>query len=122
MRLARVILRVADMDRAVRFWSETVGLEIVFGSPTFTFMVAGGTQLLLNQVDGSADPGSTELVFEVDDVETEYQRLSERGVPFEVDPRPVTTDGERDLLAAHFHDPDGNLASLTGWVRRQDQR
>ena len=90
MRLARVILRVADMDRAVRFWSETVGLEIVFGSPTFTFMVAGGTQLLLNQVDGSADPGSTELVFEVDDVETEYQRLSERGVPFEVEPRPVT--------------------------------
>jgi hypothetical protein len=38
------------------------------------------------------------------------------GVPFEVEPRPVTSDGERTLLAAHFRDPDGHLVSVTGWV------
>jgi hypothetical protein len=42
--------------------------------------------------------------------------MATRGVPFEVELRPVSTDGERQLLAAHFRDPDGNLASLTGWA------
>lgn len=122
MRLARVIFRVAEMDRSLRFWSETVGLRVIFDSPTFTFLDAGWCQLVLNQTDEPEAPGDTEIVFEVEDVREAYDRLAERGVPFEVELRRVTTDGVRDLLAAHFHDPDGNLASVTGWVRIEDQR
>ena len=104
MRLARVILRVADMDRG-RFWSETVGLEIVFGSPTFTFMVAGGTQLLLNQVDGSADRGRPS---------SSSRSTTSRPVPASVGAgcslrgRAAGHYRRRsDLLAAHFMIPMG---------------
>jgi hypothetical protein len=55
---------------------------------------------------------------EFDDVRAAYEELSGRGVPFEIELRPVTSDGERDLLAAHFRDPDGHVASVTGWVTR----
>lgn len=116
-RLGRVILRVADMERSVGFWRDAVGLQSVFESETFTFLDAGGIQLVLNQVDSVPAPGLTEVVFESDDVAVEFGAMRGRGVPFEVELRPVTSDGERELLAAHFYDPDGNLASLTGWVR-----
>lgn len=122
-RLSRVILRVEDMGRAIAFWRDAVGLAPVFESEDFTFLNAGEAQVVLNRVDSPPEPGMTEVVLESDDVAAEYSAMRARGVPFEVDLRAVTSDGDRDLLAAHFHDPDGNLASLTGWVSAQgDQR
>lgn len=117
MDIARLILRVTDMDRSVDFWSRRVGLDVVFDGGPFTFLDGGGVQLALNLVDGPVEDTSlTEIVFEVDDVMAAHSEMSERGVPFEVEPRPVTSDGERDLVATHFRDPDGHLASITGWV------
>ena len=58
----------------------------------------------------------TEVVFQVPDVFATYDDLAARGVPFAVEPRPVTGGGAQTLFAAHFRDPDGNLASISGWV------
>ena len=119
MEITRIILRVTDMQKSIAFWSEEVGLEVVFAGGPFTFLDGGGVQLALNEVDASIeDPSMTEIVFEVDDIVANHADLQQRGVPFEVDLRPVTTDGDRDLLATHFRDPDGHLASITGWVER----
>jgi catechol 2,3-dioxygenase-like lactoylglutathione lyase family enzyme len=113
----QIILRVRDLDEAVKFWTETVGLTLASRAGTFAFLNAGEIELTLNQMHkGSDDESLTEIVFEVDDIHAEHRALLERGVPFEVDLRPVTSDGERELLAAHFRDPDGHLASVVGWV------
>lgn len=117
MRVGQLILRVDDLDRAVGFWRDVVGLSLSMRAGSFAFLDAATVQLTLNQVDGRApDESLTEVVFEVDDVRSAFQELSGRGVPFEVELRPVTSDGERELWAAHFHDPDGHLASVVGWV------
>jgi catechol 2,3-dioxygenase-like lactoylglutathione lyase family enzyme len=117
MEIARVILRCADLDRAVQFWGSAVGLELIRRSESFAFFAAGSTELLLTEVPPhEMVPSLTEVVFAVDDVHGTHRRLGERGVPFEVEPRPVMTEGNRQLLATHFRDPDGNLASVTGWV------
>lgn len=117
MEIARVILRVTDMVQSVAFWTQIVGLDIGSEVGPFTFLEAGGVQLVLNEVEGPVeDPSLTEIVFETDDFAAVHADLRSRGVPFEVEPRPVTSDGERDLLATHFRDPDGHLASITGWV------
>jgi catechol 2,3-dioxygenase-like lactoylglutathione lyase family enzyme len=117
MRIGQVILRVGDLDSSVAFWTETVGLTLISTAGTFAFLDAGDLQLTLNQVEGRPDDGSlTEIVFEVYDIREEHAALVERGVPFEVEPRPVTSDGDRELWAAHFRDPDGHLASVVGWV------
>jgi catechol 2,3-dioxygenase-like lactoylglutathione lyase family enzyme len=117
MHISQVILRVGDLDRSVSFWSEAVGLPVAMKTENFAFLDGGGTQLALNQVEGvAADDSLTEIVLEFDDVPAAFDQLSERGVPFEVGLRPVTSDGTRELLAAHFRDPDGHLASVVGWV------
>ena len=117
MEVARIILRVQNLERSVTFWSGLVGLKIMFASPGFTFLDGGGVQLVLNETEVEVDDESlTEIVFESDRVQATHSELAERGVPFEVKLRPVTSDESRDLLAAHFHDPDSHFASLTGWV------
>lgn len=117
MRIQRLILRVSDLDASVEFWTGKVGLELAGKGGGFAFLVGGGVQLALNQLDAVPDDASlTEIVFQDDDVRAAYDEMSGRGVPFEVELRPVTSDGNHELLAAHFRDPDGHLASLTGWV------
>jgi catechol 2,3-dioxygenase-like lactoylglutathione lyase family enzyme len=117
MELARIILRTSDLDRSVAFWSEAFGLAVVAKSGEFAFLDAGKTQLMLNSADDLAeDETLTELVFEVDDIATAYSEMAGRGVVFEVEPRAVMESEGRELHATHFHDPDGHLASITGWV------
>lgn len=117
MRIGQVILRVGDIDRSVSFWSESVGFAVTMTAGAFAFLDGVGIQLTLNQVDQvPADDSLTEIVIEFDDVRAGYDELAQRGVPFEVELRPVTSDGSRDLLAAHFRDPDGHLGSVVGWV------
>lgn len=111
------MIRVADLERAIEFWTGKVGLELTARGRPFAFVDGGGVQLALNEVDDPPDDSSlTEIVLAVEDVRKAYDELSGRGVPFEVELRPVTSDGNHELWAAHFRDPDGHLASLTGWV------
>jgi catechol 2,3-dioxygenase-like lactoylglutathione lyase family enzyme len=110
-------LRVSDLERSVAFWRDLVGLELGFASAEFAFFGVGDIQIALNQPEVFREQTSdTEVVIEVDDVASAYASMKERGVPFEVEPRPVTSDGQRTLLAAHFRDPDGHAASISGWV------
>jgi catechol 2,3-dioxygenase-like lactoylglutathione lyase family enzyme len=117
MRVSTVILRTSDLDRAVGFWSEKVGFTLLGRHEAFAFLDGGGIQLALNAVDHPIEDHSmTEVVLEVEDVAAAYREMADRGVPFEIEPRVVTSDGTRSLLAAHFYDPDGHGASITGWV------
>ena len=116
MEVSHVILRVTDMDRSVSFYRDAVGLEVLTASPVFSFFDAGSIRVALNVFDEPGPSATTEIVLEVDDVVATYQRMHAHGVPFEVEPRTVTTDGSRELHAAHFRDPDGHLWSITGWI------
>ena len=119
MRISRIILRVSDLDAALAFWGSSVGFDLIDRSGSFAFLEGHDVQLVLNQTDGtSGNTSMTELVLEAEDVKAAYQEMSARGVPFEVELRPVTSDGDQDLPAAHFRDPDGHLASITGWMPR----
>ncbi|HYJ25091.1 MAG TPA: VOC family protein [Acidimicrobiia bacterium] len=117
MRLSNVILRVADLGESVAFWRDLVGLDLSWSGDEFAFFAVGENQLTLNQPLVFENQASeTEIVFEVEDVHSVISEMRERGVPFDVEPRSVTSDGERTLFAAHFRDPDGHVASITGWV------
>jgi len=115
MRVARIILRVSDLPAARSFWVDRVGLHVKAASGEFVFLDAGPIELILNHDDADPAQSLTEIVFETEDLMTVYEEMRERGVEFLVEPRPVISDGDRDLLATHFRDLDGHLASITGW-------
>jgi catechol 2,3-dioxygenase-like lactoylglutathione lyase family enzyme len=117
MKVSNIILRTSDLDRAITFWSEQVGLALLGRHEAFAFLDGGSVQVALNEVDRQIeDLSMTEVVLEVEDIRAAHREMSERGVPFEIEPRVVTTDGVRTLMAAHFYDPDSHAGSITGWV------
>jgi catechol 2,3-dioxygenase-like lactoylglutathione lyase family enzyme len=117
MKVAHIILRVRDLAVSTAFYRDRVGLEMASESPGFAFFDGGSITVMLNASPSEpADITNTEVVLEVDDVAAAYREMSDRGIPFEVELRPVMEQEGRALHAAHFRDPDGHLWSVTGWV------
>jgi catechol 2,3-dioxygenase-like lactoylglutathione lyase family enzyme len=100
---------VSDMDRAVAFYTDVLGLALAFraGDHWASIDAGAGTQIGLHPRDaqttatGNADAISIGLNV-TEPLETVMAALSARGVEF----GDVSTDGM--LKIAHFTDPDGN--------------
>jgi len=112
------MLGVTSLEKSVPFYRDLLGLNIVGRvEGEFVFFNAGGTvQLALRELNGSADPGNTEFVFEVQDINQTYNDLKQKGIVFTRAPRAVTGSETSELYATDFRDPDGHVLSITGWV------
>jgi catechol 2,3-dioxygenase-like lactoylglutathione lyase family enzyme len=106
--LVEVVLYVRDMERAVRFYRDTLGLELEKESASWTTFRTGACRFALHAVErrevGEAEPDPTLLVA---DVSAERARLAAAGVPVTEIREPVT-----GVLVCDIRDPDGNRLSL----------
>ena len=102
--LAYVMLDAADVDRALHFYRDVLGLALKARFEDFAFLETGATTLAFR---GGVTP--VEFVFGVDSVTAAYQKLSPR-IAFVNEPRQVN---EQDW-AVNFNDPDGHTLSLYG--------
>ncbi len=77
-RLGRVIvdLRVADLERAVAFYTGVLGLPLLSRAPTWAAVAAEGAELHLYPHGGATEG----LEFRVADVDREVAALAARGV------------------------------------------
>jgi predicted enzyme related to lactoylglutathione lyase len=100
---------VSDMDRAVRFYRDALGLDMrMRHEDTWAEFEAGGIRIGLHGAgEGPAPRGGT-AVFRVQDLDLAKASLEERGVVFE------DHLGEVPGYAryASFADPDGNSMQL----------
>jgi catechol 2,3-dioxygenase-like lactoylglutathione lyase family enzyme len=108
---------VTDLDRAKRFYQETLGLEFLWENPaSVRFGCGGGTQLSIFR-RGPSTADHTLSHFEVSDIEEMVRGLEERGVTFiDYDEGPLQTTGHIAQLGpargAWFRDPDGNTLGV----------
>ncbi|MBV9832629.1 MAG: VOC family protein [Marmoricola sp.] len=112
-------LPVEDLDRAKKFYAESLGLDFtgtnIEGSPTFA--LGSGAELMLLARPGGQRSESTAMTWAVDDVTQQVKELEAAGVTFEdYDTEYLTTvdhiaefEGQK---AAWFLDPDGNVLCL----------
>ena len=105
-------LRTMDLDRSIRFYTETIGLDLEFRHADFYAGIrcrSGGFHLKLVDVPDPSiafvkEGGHLHLYLGVDDVDTFAERLRTAGVDL-VQP-PCDTDwGTRELV---FHDDQGH--------------
>ena len=109
MRLTYVMKFVADMDAAVAFYRDTLGLELRFQSPDWSEFVTGETTLALHASSEKNPAGRCELGFGVDDIEAFHREKVAQGVVF---PRPPKD--EHGTKLATFLDCDGAQVSVSG--------
>jgi catechol 2,3-dioxygenase-like lactoylglutathione lyase family enzyme len=106
--LAEIVLYVRDMNRAVGFYRDTIGLEIEFESEHWTTFRTGACTLALHLADqrkpGIGEPDPT---FTVADAAAERERLAAAGVAVTEIREPVT-----DVQVFDVRDPDGNRISI----------
>lgn len=114
-----LMLPVTDVDRATRFYQQSLGLEFTGTNDEGSAMFAVGSdaQLVLLPRPESKPSESTAMSFEVDDVTKEIRALEGRGVVFEDYDLPDFKTVDHvcefgDEKAAWFKDPDGNVLCL----------
>ena len=86
MRLNYAIKFVADMDKAVAFYRDSLGLELKFASPFWSEFATGETTLALHPASAENPAGGVQLGFTVDDLSEFYARRDELGLSFTQQP------------------------------------
>lgn len=109
MQLTYAIKYVADMDRAVAFHRDVLGLPLKFQSPEWSEFATGDTTLALHAASTDRPAGSVELGFGTEDVAGFYDRRKELGIAFSQPPRNM-----HGMMLAVFRDPDGADTSVGG--------
>ncbi|HEX2450839.1 MAG TPA: VOC family protein [Gemmatimonadales bacterium] len=116
--LGQVALRAQDLDRAVRFYRDVLGMPFLFQAPPgLAFFRCGSVTLMLSRPERAEfdHPGSV-LYFRVPDLDAAYAALVGRGVRFESEPHPVHREPGRELRMALLRDSEGNPLALMAWV------
>ncbi len=109
MRLAYAIKFVADMDKAVAFHRDALGLTLLFASPFWSEFTTGETKLALHIADAEHPAGHVRLGYAVDDLLDFYDRRDALGVTFTEAPRE-----QHGTRIATFLDGDGAECSISG--------
>jgi predicted enzyme related to lactoylglutathione lyase len=99
---------VADMDTAVKFHRDMLGLTLKFQSPGWSEFATGETILALHPASDKNPAGRVELGFTVPDVEAFYRDRSAKGVLFSMPPKKQDFGG----LLAEFVDSEGAQCSV----------
>ena len=112
-RIHQISMRAHDIDRAVRFYRDTLGLPLLFTAPPgLAFFNCDGVRLMLSRPEPGFDhPGST-LYFHVGDIAESHGLLAARGVAFRSAPHRIATLADREVWLADFNDSEGNVLAL----------
>jgi len=119
-RIGWIQVFVSDMDRAVEFYADTLGIGVRARSPDFPDFVELATEgaiLALNRPGDEWPQGKgligrvTGITLTVPDIETAYRSLSAKGVRFSGPPAKQPWGA----MMTSLFDPDGNELSLLEW-------
>lgn len=108
VKLSYVIEFVKDMNRAVKFYRDVIGLPLKFQSPGWSEFSLGETNLGLHPASEKNAPGKVEIGFNVPDLSKFYEEMKAKGVTFPMPPTKQDFGGE----LAQFEDSEGAHVSV----------
>ena len=115
---ATPMIAVKDLDRARKFYEQTLGLKAKDDWGEGVTLESGDTVINLYTSEFAGTNKATALTFDVDDIDKEVAELKDKGIFFEsydlpgLDKRGDLYVGENGFKTTWFKDPDGNILSL----------
>jgi predicted enzyme related to lactoylglutathione lyase len=106
--IAAVWLPTNDMQKAVSFYGDTLGLDVTEHDGDWSEVDANGVKIGLNASESPSGDGGALIAFQPDgELEDEVQRLKDAGVEF---PDEISEHPWGRIVP--FRDPDGNDLQL----------
>lgn len=116
-KLVQVALTCRDLDRARKFYRDTLGLPLMFEAGTMLFFDAGGQRLVVGLAEKPDQPiGGTYIYFDAPDLPELVTALKAKGVGMIGGIETLQRTDTHELKLQFFRDPDGNQVGLMGMV------
>lgn len=109
--IRQIAVTVSDMERAVAFYADTLGLDLRFRNDSIAFFDCGETRLLLG-AKREEDADGIVVYFEVADIFAAVDGLRDAGIRIEKEAECLARMAGRAMWAAFFRDSEGALAAL----------
>ena len=112
-RVGQIAITVKDVDRAVAFYQDVLGLRLLFRAPPgLAFFDCGGVRLMLSAPEGETPGGTSIIYYVVPDVQGAWETLRARGADLAHDPRMIARMPDHELWMAFVRDTEGNAIGL----------
>lgn len=117
--IGQIAVPVSDVERAIRFYRDTLGMRFLFQAPPgLGFFDLSGVRLMLDGPARAQAGNASVIYYKVADLQAAFTTLSRRGVQFETEPHLIAKLPDHELWMAFFRDPDQNLIALMSEVRQ----
>src|SRR5688572_27681889 len=116
-KIGQIAILVQDLERAVPFYRDKLGMQYLFTASNLAFFDCAGTRLMLSTPEpGQAHSGNSIIYFTVGNIDAAYRELAGRGVSFDDQPHIIANMGTYDLWMAFFRDSEHNLLGIMSEV------
>jgi methylmalonyl-CoA/ethylmalonyl-CoA epimerase len=112
--IGQIAINVRDLQRAVAFYRDTLGMRFLFQAPGgLAFFDCGGVRLMLGVAEKPefSHPASV-LYYKVPDIISAYETLTSRGVTFIDAPHLIARLPSHELWMTFFRDSEENVLAL----------
>lgn len=122
-RIGQIAIPVRDLDRAVGFYRDVLGLPLLFqASPGLAFFACGGVRLMLTVPERPDDDRRSSVIYYVvADIHAAWAAVTARGAKPATagapEPHLIAKMPDHDLWMAFVEDGEGNLLGLMSEVR-----
>ena len=112
--IGQIAITVSDVERALGFYRDALGLTFLFSpAPTLAFLAAGTVRIMLTTPQGAGAVGANSILyFRVPDIEAAYTAVVALGATAERAPQMAAQLPDHVLWTGFVRDPDGNLVGL----------
>ncbi|MBS8265436.1 VOC family protein [Mesobacillus boroniphilus] len=116
-KIGQIGIPVKNIERAMTFYQEKLGLPLLFNTDTMAFFDCEGVRLLLTLPENEqfAHPSSV-IYLQVGDIKAKYEELQSNGVSFIGEPHVVAKVGDSETWMVFFKDTEDNTHAFMSEV------
>lgn len=117
-KVGQIGVPVKDLNRALDFYKEKLGLSLLFNTDSMAFFECNGLRLMLSLPEKEEFAHSSSVIyFQVTNIKETYERLVDTEVIFIDEPHVVAKVGETETWMVFFKDTEDNTHALMSEVQ-----
>lgn len=117
-KIGQIGVPVKDLNRALNFYKEKLGLSLLFNTDNMAFFICNGIRLMLTLPERDEFAISSSVIyFEVNNIKDTYEYLLGKEVMFIDEPHVVAKMGQIETWMVFFKDTEDNTHALMSEVQ-----